>query len=68
MTGSVDAPFTPPERWFWSLPLLVLLAWFPIAPYWASDDFFALRRIIFPDSTVLVFDSRRVELHPGRQV
>ncbi|MEQ1634581.1 MAG: glycosyltransferase family 39 protein, partial [Planctomycetota bacterium] len=42
MTGSVDAPFTPPERWFWSLPLLVLLAWFPIAPYWASDDFFAL--------------------------
>lgn len=41
------APQTAPQigpapRWLLLLPLLVLLAWFPIAPFWASDDFFAL--------------------------
>jgi hypothetical protein len=34
---------TPPlPRWFWLLPLLAALLWFPIDPFWASDDFFAL--------------------------
>lgn len=32
----------PLPRWFLWLPALVLAAWFPIDPYWASDDFFAL--------------------------
>ena len=36
-----DAPL-PLPRAFWALPIVVLAAWFPIAPYWASDDFFAL--------------------------
>jgi len=29
-------------RWFWLLPLLAVAAWWPIDPYWASDDFIAL--------------------------
>src|SRR5215471_6083796 len=29
-------------RWFWWLPLIALAAWWPVAPYWASDDFVAL--------------------------
>ncbi|MGE3171876.1 MAG: glycosyltransferase family 39 protein [Planctomycetota bacterium] len=29
-------------RWFWLLPLAVAAAWWPIQPYWASDDYFAL--------------------------
>lgn len=32
----------PLPRWFLWLPVLVLAAWFPVDPYWASDDFFAL--------------------------
>lgn len=32
----------PLPRWFWSLPLLAVLLWFPVDPFWASDDFFAL--------------------------
>lgn len=32
----------PLPRWFWSLPFLAVLLWFPIDPFWASDDFFAL--------------------------
>ena len=38
---AVEAPARMP-RWFWLLPILTLAAWFPIQPYWASDDFFAL--------------------------
>ncbi len=29
-------------RWFWLLPVLAIAAWWPIAPYWQSDDFLAL--------------------------
>jgi hypothetical protein len=29
-------------RWFWLLPLLAIAAWWPIEPYWQSDDFLAL--------------------------
>lgn len=35
----------PPERlprWFLLLPLLVVAVWWPLDPYWASDDWFAL--------------------------
>ncbi len=28
--------------WFWWLPVLVVLCWWPIGSYWASDDFFAV--------------------------
>lgn len=34
-------PDTPP-RWFWLLPLLAIGAWWPVDPYWQSDDFLAL--------------------------
>ena len=29
-------------RWFWLLPLLAMAAWWPIEPYWQSDDFLAV--------------------------
>ena len=29
-------------RWFWLLPALVALLWWPIEPFWASDDFLAV--------------------------
>ncbi len=32
-------------RWFWLLPLLAIAAWWPIAPSWQSDDFFALHYV-----------------------
>ncbi|MCU0863132.1 MAG: hypothetical protein MUC36_05020 [Planctomycetes bacterium] len=32
----------PMPRWFWLLPLLAMLAWWPIDPYWQSDDYIAL--------------------------
>ncbi len=32
----------PPPRWFWVLPLLAIAAWWPLEPYWQSDDFLAL--------------------------
>jgi hypothetical protein len=32
----------PLPRWFWLLPLLAMLAWWPLDPYWQSDDFLAL--------------------------
>lgn len=32
----------PPSRWFLLLPLLAIAIWWPIEPYWASDDYFAL--------------------------
>lgn len=32
----------PPPRWFALLPVLAIAAWWPIAPYWQSDDFLAL--------------------------
>ncbi|MFK7741202.1 MAG: hypothetical protein AB8H80_12860 [Planctomycetota bacterium] len=32
----------PLPHWFWLLPLLAIAAWWPIDPYWASDDFLAL--------------------------
>lgn len=32
----------PPKRWFWLLPLLAIAAWWPIDPYWQSDDYLAL--------------------------
>lgn len=41
LATTVPAPTRMP-RWFWLLPILTLVAWFPIDPYWASDDFFAL--------------------------
>lgn len=44
MNGPVDAPAAPPRasRWFWLLPLLAIAAWWPLDPYWQSDDFLAL--------------------------
>ena len=35
-----DLPRLP--RWFLLLPMLAIAAWWPIAPYWQSDDFLAL--------------------------
>lgn len=32
----------PPPRWFWLLPLLAAAAWWPLSPWWQSDDLFAL--------------------------
>lgn len=29
-------------RWYWLLPLLAIAAWWPLDPYWQSDDFFAV--------------------------
>jgi len=29
-------------QWFWLLPIISIAAWYPIAPYWASDDFIAV--------------------------
>ncbi len=31
------------SRWFWLLPFLAMTAWWPLAPYWQSDDFFAVQ-------------------------
>ncbi len=31
-----------PQRLVWLLPLIVLAAWWPFAPYWQSDDFIAV--------------------------
>ncbi len=28
--------------WFWALPLLAAIAWWPVSPWWQSDDFFAV--------------------------
>jgi len=36
----VAAPSLP--HWFWFLPLLAIVLWWPIDAFWASDDFFAL--------------------------
>ncbi len=41
-------PLEPLPRWFWALPLLVATLWFPIAPFWASDDYFALHYAMDP--------------------
>jgi hypothetical protein len=30
-------------RWFWLLPIAAMAAWWPIGPYWQSDDFIALQ-------------------------
>jgi hypothetical protein len=35
-------PRPPLPRWFWLLPLLAIAAWWPLEPWWQSDDFFAL--------------------------
>ena len=35
-------PEAPPPRWLLLLPVLAVAAWWPIAPYWQSDDFLAL--------------------------
>ncbi|MBL8755907.1 MAG: hypothetical protein JNK15_21610, partial [Planctomycetes bacterium] len=32
----------PAPRWFWLLPLLAIAAWWPWAPWWQSDDYFAV--------------------------
>lgn len=29
-------------RWFWALPVMAALAWWPVAPWWQSDDFVAV--------------------------
>lgn len=29
-------------RWYWLLPMLAMAAWWPLSPYWQSDDFFAV--------------------------
>ncbi len=42
MLPRADAPDVGLPRWFWWLPAVVFAAWFPIAPFWASDDYFAL--------------------------
>lgn len=44
MNGPADALAAPPRapRWFWLLPLLAIAAWWPLDPYWQSDDFLAL--------------------------
>lgn len=35
-------PLPPLPRWFWLLPVAALGLWWPIEPYWQSDDFLAL--------------------------
>jgi hypothetical protein len=35
-------PVHAPPRWFALLPLLAIAAWWPLAPYWQSDDFLAV--------------------------
>lgn len=32
----------PPPAWFWSLPVLVTVLWWPFGAFWASDDFVAV--------------------------
>lgn len=32
----------PLKHWFWLLPLLAMAAWWPIDPWWQSDDYLAL--------------------------
>jgi len=39
--ATIPAPGRPP-RWFLCLPLLAILLWWPISPYWQSDDYLAL--------------------------
>ncbi|MBK8101064.1 MAG: hypothetical protein IPK26_28605 [Planctomycetes bacterium] len=39
---SLDASAEPVPTWFWMLPLVALVAWWPLEPYWQSDDFVAL--------------------------
>lgn len=29
-------------RWFWFLPAIALVAWWPVSPWWQSDDFVAV--------------------------
>lgn len=36
------APGTRLPRWFWLLPTIAIVAWWPLDPYWQSDDFMAL--------------------------
>lgn len=31
-----------PPKYFWLLPLVLVVAWWPLSPYWQSDDFVAL--------------------------
>ena len=43
MNGREDASAPPrAPRWFCLLPLLAIAAWWPLDPYWQSDDFLAL--------------------------
>ena len=32
----------PPPRWFLLLPLVAIALWWPLSPYWQSDDYLAL--------------------------
>lgn len=40
-SGTVTSP-PPMPRWFWLLPALAAAAWWPLWPYWKSDDFIAM--------------------------
>ncbi len=42
MTGAAAAAPAPLPRWFLLLPFVVAAAWWPIEPYWKSDDFLML--------------------------
>lgn len=42
MNDAGGRPASSLPRWFWLLPLLAIAAWWPIDPYWQSDDFLAL--------------------------
>ncbi|MBL8749517.1 MAG: hypothetical protein JNK78_10185 [Planctomycetes bacterium] len=42
MTAAAAAAPAPLPRWFLLLPLVVAAAWWPLAPYWKSDDFLML--------------------------
>ena len=36
-------------RWFWWLPALSAALWWPLSPYYASDDFIAVEREVGKD-------------------
>lgn len=39
-------PVPPPlPRWFWLLPILAIAAWWPLQPWWQSDDFLAVHYV-----------------------
>jgi hypothetical protein len=47
MPSGADRPavavgLPPLPIWFWLLPLAAAAAWWPLEPYWQSDDFFAV--------------------------